>query len=89
MNRAKTILGYAFVTTFCGCLALVASHFIFQTDYRQPGTCITFADKIICAVAALVIFSLVLVFMALYDRYKLYKSFYHNMVRRIEKIKMI
>jgi hypothetical protein len=89
MNRAKTILGYAFVTTFCGCLALVASQFIFQTDYRQAGSCITFADKIICAAAAVTLFSLVLAFTALYDRYKLYKSFYHSMVRRIEKIKIL
>jgi hypothetical protein len=88
MKRVTTILAYAFVTTLCGCAALLASHLIFQTDRGAAGY-ISFADKIMYAALALVTCSLVLAFVLLYDRYKLYKSFYYSMVRRIEKFKIL
>ena len=88
MKRVTTILAYAFVTTLCGCAALFASHLVFATDCDATGY-ISFADKIMYAALALVICSLALTFIFLYDRYKLYRSFYHSMVRRIEKLKIL
>ncbi|HUT29028.1 MAG TPA: hypothetical protein VMX13_04470 [Sedimentisphaerales bacterium] len=88
MKRVTTILAYAFVTTLCGCAALLASHLVFQTNCDAAGY-ISFSDKIMCAALAVVICSLVLAFIFLYDRYKLYKSFYHSMVRRIERFRIL
>jgi hypothetical protein len=89
MKRVRTIVGYAFVTAFCGFVALAVSPLIFQIDCAQAGSYICFADKVMCAVVGVAIFSLLLVSMVVYDRYRLYKSFYDSMLRRIERFKML
>jgi len=89
MKRVMTILGYAFVTTLCGFIVLAVSASIFQTDRCPAGSSVPVADRIVCAGLGVVIFSLVLVCMAVYDRYKLYKSFYYSMLRRIERLRML
>jgi hypothetical protein len=89
MKRVRTIVGYAFVTAFCGFVALAVSPLVFQADYARAGSYIRFADKVMCAVVGVVIFSLLLVSMVVYDRYRLYKSFYDSMLRRIERHKIL
>ena len=89
MKRVMTILGYAFVTTLCGFVILAVSAFIFQTDQHPVASNVSVTDRIVCAGLGVVVFSLVLVCMAVYDRYKLYKSFYYSMLWRIERVRIL
>ncbi|MHC4498711.1 MAG: hypothetical protein ACYS21_06305 [Planctomycetota bacterium] len=89
MKRVKTILGYAVATAFCGFLAFAVSYIIFESDYAGGEKYISSVDKSACMVLGVVFFSLVFAFMVVYNRYKLYKSFYDSVLKRIEKFRIL
>jgi hypothetical protein len=89
MKRVRTILGYAIATAFCGFLALVVSHLICESDCAEGGEYVPLVDKITYVMLGILFFCSVFAFTVVYNRYKLYKSFYDSMLRRIEKLKIL
>ena len=89
IKRVKTIFGYAAATAFCGFLTFVVSYFMCRTDYAEGAKYFSLVDKIAYTMLAVLFFSLILAFLAVYNRYKLYKSFYDSMLRRIEKFRLL
>jgi glucan phosphoethanolaminetransferase (alkaline phosphatase superfamily) len=89
MKRVKTILGYAVATAFCGFIVFAVSHVVFETDYAEGEKYTSLVDKLACMVLGVVFFSLVFAFMIVYNRYKLYKSFYDSMLKRIERFRIL